>query len=266
VPRPFLLLVEDSPDMGLIVASLGKRAGCEVSVCEDAETAWQVLPHRRPDLVLLDVNLPGLSGVDWLRRVRGAPQFVELPVALYTHWGLPSDIVAGLDAGADFLFDKDLASRPTAWQGRLKEILAGTVYSSDDAQAGAWPNERCLPSITGGQPNSPAPATWAVAFNQALRRPSFRRVPREVLSVLLRRALTQVFAARILPQELDAWMAPDGLNPNRLPASLAPDSPLRLAVCAAEQLARVLGDDAGSAFRDALAATFPGVWGHFLRP
>ena len=120
--RPLLLLIDDSAEMGLIVASLARRAGWETVVCVDAEAGWQALAERRPDLVLLDVNLPGASGLDWLRRVRAAPEFAGLVVALYTHWGLPADVAAGLDAGVDFVFDKDLAARPTDWQRRLAEI------------------------------------------------------------------------------------------------------------------------------------------------
>ena len=110
--------------MGLIVSSLCRRADCDVTVSPDAAAAWEALAQRRPDLVLLDVNLPGASGLDWLRRVRAATEHAGLPVALYTHWGLPADVAAGLDAGVDFVFDKDLASRPADWQRRLSEILA----------------------------------------------------------------------------------------------------------------------------------------------
>lgn len=120
--RPLLLLVDDAPEMGLIVRSLARRAGWDVTVRIDAEAAWHSLDERRPDLILLDVNLPGASGLDWLRRVRGTPELAGLTVALYTHWGLPADVAAGLDAGVDFVFDKDLATRPADWQQRLAEI------------------------------------------------------------------------------------------------------------------------------------------------
>ena len=60
--KPLLLLVDDSKEMGFIVVCLGKRAGWEVVVCVDAEAAWDALAQRQPDLVLLDVNLPGASG------------------------------------------------------------------------------------------------------------------------------------------------------------------------------------------------------------
>ena len=257
--RPFLLLVDDSPEMGIIVASLGKRAGCEVQVCPDAEAAWEALPLRQPGLVLLDVNLPGISGVDWLRRVRGAPSFAGLRVALYTHWGLPGDIVAGLDAGADFLFDKDLASRPADWQGRLREILSFQPGATQGpAKLGVWPNCGLWAKMQEVQSAALSPRDWSLALNQAILHPSLRRLPREVFVVIVRRALTQTFTSRILPQDLDAWIAPDALDPFRLPSSLAHDSPLHLAVCLADQLGCLLGKEASAAFQDALAAALSG--------
>jgi CheY-like chemotaxis protein len=262
--RPFLLLVDDSPEMGLIVASLGKRAGCEVRVCPDAETAWEALPQRQPDLVLLDVNLPGISGIDWLRRVRGASSFAGLRVALYTHWGLPGDIVAGLDAGADFLFDKDLASRPTDWQSRLCEILSFQPQTKPGAgKLGEWTNCGPWAKIQEAQSAALSPQDWSFALNQAIQHPSFRRLPREVVAVILRRALTQAFTSRILPEDFDAWISRDSLDPFRLPPSLAHDSPLHLAVCLADQLECLLGNEAGAAFRDALAAALSGFQGRF---
>ncbi len=170
--KPLLLLVDDSDEMGFIVSSMGRRAGCDVAVCPDAAAAWEALSRRRPALVLLDVNLPGASGLDWLRGVRAVPEFADLPVALYTHWGLPTDVAAGLDAGVDFVFDKDLAARPDAWRRRLAELLA---FRPDE-----WPKAPELPSIRIGEEASLSSARVA-ALNQVLRHPSIRRVPQEVM-------------------------------------------------------------------------------------
>ncbi len=256
---PLLLLVDDAPEMGLIVRSLARRSGWDVSVCIDAEAAWLALGERRPDLVLLDVNLPGASGLDWLRRVRRAPEFAGLTVALYTHWGLPADVAAGLDAGVDFVFDKDLATRPADWQRRLTEIGEARRMG---ISAGAWPNADSGRTMEEGGRPILLTSVWAAAFNQALRHPSLRRLTGEVLSAMMRRVLTSAFGPRILPHTLDAWIGPDGLDPERVPPSFAPASPVDLAVCLADQIGRLLGAEAGAAFRDALAAV-PGV-GEFL--
>jgi two-component system, OmpR family, alkaline phosphatase synthesis response regulator PhoP len=261
VSKPLLLLVDDALEMALIVVKLGRRAGWEAAVAVDAGSAWEALAQRRPDLVLLDVNLPGVSGLDWLRRVRATPQFTDLPVALYTHWGLPADVAAGLDAGVDFVFDKELATRPADWQRRLEEI--GKVRR-DGKVVGAWSNDGARRTMEGEARPVPPPQAWAAAFNQALRHPSLRRLSREVLPAVLRRALTQAFGASIGGGDFDAWVAPDGLDPERLPPSFAPGSPVDLAVCLAEQIRRLLGDEAGAAFENALAAA-PGIQGFLSR-
>ena len=273
VSSPLLLLVDDCREMGLIVRSLARRAGWDAAVVADADAAWQALAEHRPDLVLLDVNLPGVSGLDWLRRVRRTPEFAGLTVALYTHWGLPTDVAAGLDAGVDFVFDKDLAARPADWQRRLAEIGEA---GRDGNPPGGWPNAASRPTMKeGGRPVLSAEA-WTGAFRQALRHPSLRRLTGEVLPAVWRRALTQALGPRILPQTLDAWVGPEGLGvwpglsprspgasedsslDRTLPPTFAPASPAELAVSLAEQIGRLLGGEAGVAFRDALAAV-PGV-------
>jgi CheY-like chemotaxis protein len=262
VSMPLLLLVDDSKEMGLIVASLGKRAGCEVVACFDAETAWECLSRRSPDLVLLDVNLPGASGPDWLRRVRAAPDFAALPVALYTHWGLPTDVAAGLDAGADFVFDKDLAARPAAWIQRLAEIqaLAANVGRGRNG-ADAWPTANASPRIEIGSDDNRLSTVRVAGLNQALRHPSLRCMAPIVMRVVLRRALTRMFTPRILPRDLETWIALDGsgLDPERLPPSLHPNTFFYLSVCLTEQMGRLLGAEVGFAFRDALTAAVPGL-------
>ncbi len=260
--RPLLLLVDDSQEMGLIVRSLARRIGWEAAARLDAETAWQALGELQPDLILLDVNLPGASGLEWLRRVRQTPDFAGLTVALYTHWGLPTDVAAGLEAGVDFVFDKDLATRPADWQRRLLEIgEAGRTGK----RIGAWPNANSRPTMEEGGRSVPSTAMWVAAFNQALRHPSLRRLTGQVLSAVLRRALTQALGPRILPLTLDAWVRPDGLDSERLPGAFASASPLDLAVRLADQIGRVLGDEAGVTFRDALAAV-PGMRAYLSLP
>ncbi len=248
--------------MGLIVASLGKRAGWEVLVRTDAETAWDILPRRRPDLVLLDVNWPGASGPDWLRRVRAAPEFAGLSVALYTHWGLAPDVVAGLDAGADFVFDKDLAARPADWQKRLMEIREPLPRRErppnviDDWSA-ATPSS--IMQDSSGRP--PLAGERVAGFNHALRHTFLRYAPPEVLRVALCQALTRSLAPRILPCDLESWLATDGcgLEPMRLPPTLNPDLLLRLSADLLETMGRLLGTDANAALRDALTAAVLGL-------
>ena len=243
-----LLLVDDDPDLGLIVTALARQGGHSVACCADVPTAWEALRRTVPDLLLLDVNLPGTSGVELCRRVRASPRLARLPVALFTHWGLPSDVAAGLEAGADFVVAKDLIVRPPDWQRRLEEILARAHGQPQqpslgfEADAGAGPL-----------------GDWVGPLNKVLGHSSLRRLGAEVLHVVLRRALEQTNGSNPLPAtDLVSWLK-DGtrLDPGRVGSV-----PARLA-CAfltqlADQLWCLLGTEGIAALRLALAGIISG--------
>ena len=121
---PRLLLVDDDPDMGFLVRILSRRSGLALTHRLDAESAWSGLDAERPDLVLLDVNLPGTGGIEFLERLRASPEHTRQAVALFVQPALMRDVAAGWAAGADYHLSKDLVTRPDAWKQRLDEILA----------------------------------------------------------------------------------------------------------------------------------------------
>ena len=132
--RPLLLLVDDAPEIALIIRKLCQHAGPEIVSRPDAESAWEYLHShgvapgeeepRRPDLLLLDLNLPGLSGIDLCKRVRAEERLAGLPVALFSHWDRTEDIAAALEVGTDYIISKDLLCQPAAWRERIAEILS----------------------------------------------------------------------------------------------------------------------------------------------
>src|SRR5581483_7134417 len=101
-----ILLVDDDADLGLVVRTLGRRAGWNVEHRPDAAAAWEALRQAVPDLLLLDVNLPGESGPDFCRRLLAEPRLNGLAVALFAQLALSADVAAGLEAGADFFVAK----------------------------------------------------------------------------------------------------------------------------------------------------------------
>jgi PAS domain S-box-containing protein len=122
-PPPLLLLVEDMTEISLIAQRLGQRAGYRVDRSASAEEAWEYLQQSRPDLVLLDVNLPGMSGIELCRRIRATPNLSRLAIALFSHGDRSEDHRAGVAAGADWVLSKELLCQPDAWQQRLRELL-----------------------------------------------------------------------------------------------------------------------------------------------
>jgi CheY-like chemotaxis protein len=123
---PLLLLVDDMPEIGLIVQRLSRPLGHRVLHCRRAEEAWEELRRVRPDLILLDVNLPGLSGRELCRRLRQSPELARIPVAFLSSALELEELAAEPGAGgADYFLCKDLLARPEAWQRRLREIVPG---------------------------------------------------------------------------------------------------------------------------------------------
>jgi CheY-like chemotaxis protein len=234
-----VLLVDDAPEMGLIVGRLGGRCGCVVEHRPDAASALVFLQERAPDLVLLDVNLPGMNGPELCRRLRADPKTATLAIALFTHPGLDDDIAAGLEAGADFFFSKDLVVSPEAWAERLAEVLRGTHGQR--------------PPVLLRSASDEAPSGWVSLLNGALRQP-LRGFAPPVVRALLRRALSQVFA----PSDTDRWLTPDGsaLDSERVPA-LSGRAVAELAAALEAQVGCLTGTTATAPFRAALEAAFP---------
>jgi PAS domain S-box-containing protein len=116
---PHILLVEDMPEMGLIVQKLSQRAGHRLVWRKTAEEAWDYLQTEHPDLLLLDIHLPGMSGVDLCRRLQAAGK--DLAIALFTQGDQDEAWVR--EIGARFNLSKDLLCRPEAWLARLEEMI-----------------------------------------------------------------------------------------------------------------------------------------------
>jgi CheY-like chemotaxis protein len=195
---PRLLLVDDAPEMGVIVRALGRRADCDVVACADAESAGLALRRQTFDLLLLDVNLPGTSGPDFCRALRGGRDgAASLAIAVFTRWELAGDIAAGLEAGADYVLSKDLVTQPALWQERVAEILA---------HAGG---RRSRPSLACQEDRpGPLPPGWKESLEQVLRRLASRLVPPEILAVLVRKGLARarpvpLSGSATIPDELD---------------------------------------------------------------
>jgi putative two-component system response regulator len=99
--RELVLVAEDDVANRALLARLLERAGYRSVTVGDGRDALRAAIDEHPDLVLLDVGLPGLSGLEVCRRLRADPRTVALPIILVTGQTSSHDVVAGLDAGAD---------------------------------------------------------------------------------------------------------------------------------------------------------------------
>ncbi len=122
---PVVLLVDDGAEIGLIVRRLARQQAYTVVHHLRAETAWEYLQDTRPALVLLDVNLPGMSGLELARLIRQAPGLADLRVAFLSASVLQDELAEVVDGVLTFMLGKDLLARPPEWQARIRELLGG---------------------------------------------------------------------------------------------------------------------------------------------
>ncbi len=98
--------VEDDASIRDIEVYALKASGYESRGFEDGSTFWDALQTEQPDLVVLDVMLPGVDGVELLRRLRGDARFRAIPVVMATAKSAEIDKIQGLDLGADYYLTK----------------------------------------------------------------------------------------------------------------------------------------------------------------
>jgi DNA-binding response OmpR family regulator len=98
--RGSILVVDDEPTIGEVVSAYLQRAGYETRVAGDGDAALEAVAERSPDLIVLDLMLPGTDGLEVMRRVRERPDRGSA-IILLTAKGGESDRVTGLRLGAD---------------------------------------------------------------------------------------------------------------------------------------------------------------------
>ena len=98
--------VEDDASIRDIEVYALRSTGFEATGFEDGTSFWQALQNEVPELVVLDVMLPGLDGIELLRRMRASDTFSQIPVVMATAKGAEYDKIQGLDLGADYYLTK----------------------------------------------------------------------------------------------------------------------------------------------------------------
>ncbi|NTV95228.1 MAG: phosphate regulon transcriptional regulatory protein PhoB [Thiobacillus sp.] len=116
-----ILVVEDEPGIQEVLKFNLSQQGHDVIVAGDGEDAMNLLRGALPDLILLDWMLPGMSGVDVARRVRGDSRLKGIPIIMLTARADERDKVLGLDTGADDYITKPFSPRELT--ARIKAVL-----------------------------------------------------------------------------------------------------------------------------------------------
>ena len=106
-----ILLVEDESPIREMLGYTLMKEGYTLREAADVEQARPILADDRPDLVLLDWMLPGMSGAEYARRIRSNPDTSDIPIIMLTARGEEADKVRGLDIGADDYITKPFSTR-----------------------------------------------------------------------------------------------------------------------------------------------------------
>jgi two-component system, OmpR family, phosphate regulon response regulator PhoB len=116
-----VLVVEDEPAIQELIAYNLKQAGHQPLRADNAEQALRLVQDALPDLVLLDWMLPGLSGIEFARRLRGDKRTRAIPIIMLTARADEQDKLTGLDTGADDYITKPFS--PRELNARVKAVL-----------------------------------------------------------------------------------------------------------------------------------------------
>ena len=116
-----LLLVEDDDDIRALFSATLRRAGYQHRVASSGQQALDQAEELTPDLVISDVSMPGLSGLEVCRALKAGPRTAGTVVLLVSALSSPQDREAGLQAGADDYLTKPI--RPTVLLERVRSLL-----------------------------------------------------------------------------------------------------------------------------------------------
>jgi DNA-binding response OmpR family regulator len=119
--RPVVLVADDDPDILQLIAFRLERAGYDVVRASDGEQALQLATELHPDLAVLDVMMPKLTGYDVTRRIRADDATKRMPVILLTARVQEADVQQGFEAGADDYLRKPFS--PQELRARVQAIL-----------------------------------------------------------------------------------------------------------------------------------------------
>lgn len=117
-----ILIAEDEPDIRDLVAFTLRFAGYEVVTGANGEEAVELAKKELPDLILLDVRMPRLTGYDACRQIKADASLKDVPVVFLSAKGQESEIQSGMEAGAEEYLLKPFA--PDQLTERVRAVLA----------------------------------------------------------------------------------------------------------------------------------------------
>lgn len=137
--RPHLLVIEDDPSVCELLFSCLTSSGHRVTLTQSGEAALPLIEEDPPELVVLDLNLPGMNGLDICRAMRRDPWMGKIPVLMLTGQTEEDDVVVGFEVGADDYMTKPFS--PKLLNVRVKALLRRGVTPVEARSSAAGPME-----------------------------------------------------------------------------------------------------------------------------
>src|SRR5882724_11415972 len=106
-----VLIVEDNEDNVQILSTCLLKSGYEVRIARDGSTALTAVRQQRPDVILLDVMMPGMDGMQVLDHLKLDPKTASIPVVMVTARTQDEDVLAGYQSGADYYITNPFTTR-----------------------------------------------------------------------------------------------------------------------------------------------------------
>jgi DNA-binding response OmpR family regulator len=125
----YILAVDDDEPVLRSVQRVLENAGYTVRTAPNGQDALKLIARERPDLVVLDIIMPGLDGLEVCRRIRADPYIAKLPILFLTAKGRPNDVAQGLDAGGDDFLTKpfEVVELPARVRALLRRAPGGAL-------------------------------------------------------------------------------------------------------------------------------------------
>ncbi len=119
-----ILIVEDEPNIVVPLRFIMEENGYEVSVAFTGEEAVQILAKEKPDLILLDIMLPGMDGYELCQMIRQKPDWKNIRIIFLTALGRETDMAKGLALEADAYITKPFSNKDVV--DKVKELIRKT--------------------------------------------------------------------------------------------------------------------------------------------
>ena len=130
-----VLVVDDESAIREMIAFALDRAGMQVQVASDAKEALVSITRQRPDIILMDWMMPGVSGIELTRRLRREPYTQDIPIIMLTARVTEDDKVAGLEAGTDDYVIKPFSPRELL--ARIRAVIRRSAHTDEQGQIAA---------------------------------------------------------------------------------------------------------------------------------